>query len=185
MLTGLCCALIGLALAEVPPAPLRPIMLDAPQEALRQGEALLARDDLDPIAREGLLQDMATAAMLLSPQHAMPIADRLETLGRDSGRPSALALADIVRARIQLEGDQIESGLALASSATAALRALNQPYWNALAELENLRPAAECNSPQGRAATLRTRQHGLCRAQRRIRAGAQRKPAATDVQRTR
>lgn len=136
MLTGLCCALLGLAAADVPPATLRPAMLDAPQEALRQGEALLARDDLDPAARERLLQDMATAALLLSPQRAMPIADRLEALGRDSGRASALALADIVRARLQLEGEQIESGLALASSATAALRALDQPYWNALADLE-------------------------------------------------
>ncbi len=136
MLTGLCCALLGLALADVPPTTLRPAMLDAPQEALRQGEALLARDDLDPAAREHLLQDMATAALLLSPQRARLIADRLEALGRDSGRASALALADIVRARLQLEGDQIENGLALADSATAALRALDQPYWNALADLE-------------------------------------------------
>lgn len=136
MLTGLCCALFGLALADVPLATLRPAMLDAPEEALRQGEALLAHDGLDPATREHLLQDMATAALLLSSQRAKPIADRLEALGRDSGRASALALADLVRAHLKLEGEQIESGLSLASSAAAALRALNQPYWSALADLE-------------------------------------------------
>ncbi len=136
MLTGLCCVLFGLALADVPPPNLRPAMLDAPQEALQHGEALLAREDLDAAAREHVLRDMVTAALLLSPQHTAPIADRLEALGRDSGRPSALALADIVRARLKLEGGQTERGLSLASSATAALRALGQPYWTALADLE-------------------------------------------------
>lgn len=140
VLTALCCALFGMtsaAAAPVDPAlSLRPLMLDAPREALQHGDTLLARGGLDPAQRERLLRDMATAALLLSPDHAAGVAGQLEALGRDSGRPSASALAEIVRANVLLEGEQLESGLALAGSATAALRALGDPYWSAVADLE-------------------------------------------------
>lgn len=139
MLTALCCALLGMTSAAAPADPslsLRPVMLDAPREALQLGDLALARGGLAPAQRERLLRDMATAALLLSADRAVRVADDLDALGRDTGRASASALADIVRARVRLEGEQIESGLALAASATAALRALGEPYWSAVADLE-------------------------------------------------
>jgi signal transduction histidine kinase/CheY-like chemotaxis protein len=136
VLTGLCCALLAAAAAASPAMPLRPAMLDAPREALKIGENLLARADLDAAAREQVLRDMATAALLLSDGQASRVADQLEKLGREQQRPSAVAQADIVRARLQLESDQIESGLALANSAASALRQLDEPYWHALADVE-------------------------------------------------
>ncbi|HSX61235.1 MAG TPA: ATP-binding protein [Tahibacter sp.] len=111
-------------------------MLDAPREALQTGETLLSRGGLDAAQRETLLRDMATAALLLSAGDAARVADSLDALGRDSGRVSASAMADIVRARIRLDGEQIESGLALAGSATAALRTIGDPYWDAVADIE-------------------------------------------------
>ncbi len=139
MLSALCCALLGLAQAGPLPAAepsrsLRPAMLDAPREALQTGETLLSRGGLDAAQRETLLRDMATAALLLSAGDAARVADSLDALGRDSGRVSASAMADIVRARIRLDGEQIESGLALAGSATAALRTIGDPYWDAVAD---------------------------------------------------
>lgn len=142
MLTALRRSLLGLvllpaaAVAAEPALSLRPAMLDAPHEALQQGDRLLAQGGLDPAGREQVLRDMATAALLLSSDQAARIADRLDALGRDSGRASAGPLADLIRARLRLEGEQIESGLALAGSATTALRALDQPYWSTLADLE-------------------------------------------------
>ncbi|HVH32972.1 MAG TPA: hypothetical protein VM847_02540, partial [Tahibacter sp.] len=142
MLTALRRALLGFALlpaalaAADPALSLRPAMLDAPREALQQGDRLLAQGGLSAAQREELLRDMATAALPLSADLAAQVADRLDALSRDSGRASSAALADLIRARLRLEGDQIESGLALASSATTALRALEQPDWIALADLE-------------------------------------------------
>lgn len=141
MLTALCCALLGLTQAAAaapsdPAASLRPAMLDAPRTALQRGDALLARGGLDAEQRERLLLDMATAALLLSDDRAVRIADDLAALGRDAGRASASAMADMIRARAHLEGEQIESGLALAGSATAAMRTIGDPYWNAIADLE-------------------------------------------------
>ncbi|MBL8297269.1 MAG: response regulator [Rhodanobacteraceae bacterium] len=140
MLNVLAWALLGLVPTNVPPddpsLSLRPAMLDAPREALQRGDTLLAGGGLDLAQREQLLRDMATAALLLSDDEAARIADELETLGRNGGRASAVALADIVRARVQLEGEQIETGLALATSATAALNALGDPVWSAVADLE-------------------------------------------------
>lgn len=140
MLTLLCRALLALvatgAAAADPTLALRPAMLDAPRDALQRGDALLARGGLDAEQQERLLRDMATAALLLPGDDASRIADRLQALGRDSGRASATALADIVRARVELEGDRIERGLELAGSGTQALRALDDPYWNAVADIE-------------------------------------------------
>lgn len=137
VLVGFCAALLGLqAFAAAPAQALRPQMLDAPAQALERGQALLAQPGLDPAGRERLLRDMATAALLLSGEQGSRVAAQLETLGREHERPTALALADIVRAHVRLEGDDIETGLALANSATLALRKLDQPYWNAVADLE-------------------------------------------------
>ncbi|TDR43869.1 signal transduction histidine kinase [Tahibacter aquaticus] len=137
MLSAICSALLELTLAAAPPPqPLRPLMLDAPAQALERGQALLSRPGLGIAERESLLRDMATAALLLNGEQASRIAAQLESLGRDQHSATAMALADVVRAHVRMEGDDIESGLALANAATLALRRLEHPYWSAVAELE-------------------------------------------------
>lgn len=137
MLTGICAALLGVGLAAAPlELSLRPAMLDAPREALRRGDELLARGDLSVPAREQILRDMATAALLLSREDAEHTAERLTALGNEHARPSAGALADFVRARIDLEGNDINTGLALTNSAAQTLRGLGEAHWDAVADLE-------------------------------------------------
>ncbi|MCQ4166684.1 ATP-binding protein [Tahibacter harae] len=137
MLAGLCCLLLSAGLSAGPAVSLRPAMLDAPREALQRGDALLAQGNLSPAAREQLLRDMATAAVLVAPEQAQRIAAELDALGREGQRPAAAALADLLRAGLRLESNDVEAGLALANSATATLRNLDQPYWSALADLES------------------------------------------------
>ncbi|UXI66879.1 ATP-binding response regulator [Tahibacter amnicola] len=126
-----------LTVASAPaPSEFQRLALDAPQEALIRGREKLAEPNLAPEQRQSILIDMSRAASQVSEVEVESVAGALDALAGETALPSASALAGLLRAQVLLEKDQVKRGLELAHESAARLRALDDPYWHALADTE-------------------------------------------------
>jgi signal transduction histidine kinase len=125
--------LFGLTgVAPLPSSPLQGLALDRPRNALERGTA----PSTDPAQRQAALWYAGRAALTLSSPRVEDVALELDRLGQADGLPGASPLADLLRAHALIEREQVKQGLDLAQPAAARLRALNDPYWRALADSE-------------------------------------------------